>query len=227
MPSHENEVQNLKYNYSNIKTKVVGYPLYLSSELCKQAMAYTLGFQWLMPTLEAIDIPYIKIKLPTFTYIAGNPGYFAPRGTHQWAMHAMGLTDKNQLVSSFAFTWNQYRLNGVNFLLIGLNYIARNLGKAIGVLAVSPFTIPAFIAIKSYFSIKIGIENVRNFFSTDNQINEQHTIGNNEPEREIKIDATTSITQDPPTIHAPLFPDADGITEQSLSKSGNYTLGGQ
>jgi hypothetical protein len=215
MPGNE-----LRKNYLNVKARFVGYPLVASANLLKEPIANILGFQWLIPHISSENIPYIKISLPSFSYVVKD----AMRLNRMDSYIADIYETEPLLVSGFFSAQQSYRLNPVNFLFVGMNYLARNLGKALGVALVSPYTIPAFLCIKSYFSLKIGIENITNYFSEkqENTSNNKQNDSENELNKKQQNSATQELDKDP-GIYVDIFSKAPNKIEKTNNQEPSVT----
>lgn len=155
----EEELLEINDNQQETKAMLVGKPLYLSGELFKTILSNILGFAWLYNLSLKLPLPNFKLYLPTISYYYGY-AYSRLNSTQRYVAHMLGY--ENKIVSGFAIGLTNYYVNPINFLLIPLNYIARNLGKALGWLLVSPWTIPAYLTIKSIYTIKKSIQTYNN-----------------------------------------------------------------
>lgn len=139
------EVRENKYREVENKAKIVGTPLnFLGNLIFKPVFSQVLGFEWLLDLTDKLHLAGINIEVPSITY---EYGYFKidPFGK---------LVSRTALVSGFVISHNSYTVTPLNFLAVLLNYIFRNLGKLIGYILVSPFTVPAYLIIKAIYKIK-------------------------------------------------------------------------
>jgi hypothetical protein len=137
-----NDNDDNKLIAKNIKNSFVGTPLYKSGEFFKIILSYTLGLEWFVRpdpkgALRGLyKLPSIKVGLPLIIY------------QHDGNRVKKSLIDYIRSEKT-GFTWGltPYYINPLNFLVVPLNYLARNIGKLLGWILVSPFTIPAYIAL--------------------------------------------------------------------------------
>lgn len=138
-----------KCNGMDTKSRVVGIPLKLFGMYFKNLFSYTLGFEWFLNLTRKFDMPGKKITLPTFTYVCDRYPNF--EGFENYIREG-DLPDP--MISSFVMTKICYTVTPLNFLFVLPNYLSRNLGKLIGCVLASPFTVPAYLIIKTTYKIK-------------------------------------------------------------------------
>jgi len=134
---------------NRLKAQVVDYPIAFSMLVFKELFSWSLGLKWLYLPLKLIPVTKWNIKLSTFIY------YINPT-------HGAEFRPSEQN-SSYGFSKgkNQFKINVFNALFVGINYVAKNIGKAIGALLAAPVSMLAFAAVSFYYSIKQKITKLR------------------------------------------------------------------
>lgn len=134
-----NARSNSEKDAEKYKHKFVKYPLYLLTNLFKAIFSFTIGLKWFLNQSNRLNtvLPCKKIILPTITYGANKAS-------------SEGIS----FALEFSYIKAPVVLTPLNFLLVLLNYIARNVGKLLGLILVSVFTVPAYLFIESYYGIK-------------------------------------------------------------------------
>lgn len=136
----KSKYQELLFNKDDAgdtKAYVVGYPLcFLGDFIFKTLFSYIFGFEWFIHLADKLDLAGKKIELRGISYRIAAEHWDAP------------------LVSGFEITNSRFTLTPLNFWAIPLNYIFRHLGKFLGYLLVSPFTVPAYFIIKGIYKVK-------------------------------------------------------------------------
>ena len=143
-----------KAHEASIINHLVGTPLqFMGDKVVKNIFSYIFGFQWLIDISYRFKLPSLTISLPTVRYLKG---MFSSLTSEHGEQNFFYVANPEQdfYFCGFVFSLNNYIVNPINFWAVPLNYIARNIGKAIGYALVSPFTVPAYISIKSYYGIK-------------------------------------------------------------------------
>jgi len=160
--SRNEELENAITDEANTKGRVVGKFLYFMGDvLFKNVFSYVAGFEWLLPYTYGLNLPCAKIGLPTISYAVGYPRELATSYVEKQVLAASLGRGNDRLISTFSRGTNNYTINPVNFLPVFLNFIARNLGKLIGYIIASVFTIPAYLLIKSYYGIRKAMAKYR------------------------------------------------------------------
>lgn len=136
-------------SYSNVKSTLVGLPLYFLGDLVlKNLFAYTIGFHWLVSLLSKLDWKYYKLSLPTVSYVVTTRGVFVGSILSQFISE-----NDNCMVSGFSLGTNNYHINFANAILIPFDYLSRNIGKWLGYLIASPWTVPTYLLLKGGYSL--------------------------------------------------------------------------
>jgi hypothetical protein len=171
------------------KDKWVATPLAVVSEFFKNTFSKTIGFEWFLNIRAIRHTPGEIIRLPTIKYV-GLSAVERIQMTENFPI-VDKLYDNRQIYNMFRkprfeLAEIEYKINKFNFWAVGLNYIARNTGKLLGWGIVSPFTIPAFIAIKSYYKAQELVTNYRDRHSTPALQNSNQDIHPNITDDRIK-----------------------------------------
>lgn len=114
-----------------LKHYLVGMPLHFAENFFEKFFTYTLGFQWVTYLTEKTRLGHSKVKLPIVSYVCTEALIGDAKFHH------------------FSIDRARYKVNILNFWQFPLNYVARTLGKTVGWLIVSPFTIPTFVGISA------------------------------------------------------------------------------
>ncbi len=109
------------------KGSFVELPLQFFAKAFTQIFAWIVGFDWLLRLIGHLPLPNKTLTLPTIKY-SPTEGFHRDR--------------------------NKYKVNLLNFLFVPINYLMRNLGRLIGYVIASIFTVPAYLVIKGYYSAK-------------------------------------------------------------------------
>lgn len=156
----------MKLAYHNIglaRTKFswVGMPINIATTLGEIFFSWSVGAVWLMYLIEKLNLKKIHIKVPIISYRVDGfraqavPGYgaiYRPPlySSKECEYDRLGCVSYSVCFSGFYIDKDTYNINWLNFIPGALNYIFRNIGKLIGAILVSPFTIPAYGIIKIY-----------------------------------------------------------------------------
>lgn len=112
-----------------LKHYLVGMPLNFAENFIENFFAYTVGFQWFTYLTERTRLRRSEVNLPIVSYV--------------YTEALIG----DMKFHHFSIDRARYKVNILNFWQFPLNYVARTLGKAVGWLIVSPFTVPTFVGI--------------------------------------------------------------------------------
>jgi len=123
---------------------LVGRMLFFGGEKCEALFSWILGFAWLLRLLDKLQlrfpllIPFKAIQLPTIKY------FFFEETINIGHAQTGNITVYRSFFSSSKY---KYAVTWLNFIFVFLNYLARNLGKALGWVLMSFWTVPAYLAI--------------------------------------------------------------------------------
>lgn len=144
------------YDESDTKATFVGLPLhFLGDTLFKRIFSNILGFEWLLRLTDRLELPGIEIELPSIIHIYSRHRIKKSLEELLSLQYNSSLpTPRNPMVSGFAVAPTRYKVTPLNFILVAFNYTFRTLGKLVGYTIASPFTIPAYLLIKTFYKIK-------------------------------------------------------------------------
>jgi len=130
------------------KCRLVGEPLHASTNYIERFLSRTIGLEDVIVWRGRKKLPQKKLKLPTISYFLDK--------TYKQIDPSRPTQDSYK--SGYGTDKLLYWINWTNSPLITLNYLSRLLGKMIGSLLVSPWTIPAYLGVRIYYGIRKKID---------------------------------------------------------------------
>jgi hypothetical protein len=155
------ELSTSQTRQTRLKAVLVGMPLYIIGDVFfKNLFSYVLGFEWFLRFLQRFDFPVHNkmLSIPSLKYTIALSSGVVP--LDKLGKYLFGQGDY-PLISKISLDSVSYKMNFINFWAICLNFIAINLGKILGWILVSPFTITANLLIKAYYGVKSAILNFK------------------------------------------------------------------
>jgi len=165
------KIAQISLDQAVTKEKFITTPL-VQSQIIGTISAWVFGFEWVFQAVQKLSsftertcgIPLgLKIRLPEPAYGKINWDTLKGLGKNKHFAEQLTVIENELKINAYptlrsegTFTKEKANtfLSPLTFIFIPINYLARNIGKALGWLVTSLFTIPASFVINIHYSIK-------------------------------------------------------------------------